>query len=428
MEKNRMHPIKRGRGTRMSFSTQTNVLEMPNLIEVQKNSYQWFRDKGLQEVLDDISPIEDFSGHLSLTFAGYTFKEEDAKYSIEKCKEGDRTYAAPLRVTVRLYDKENNREIKEQEIFMGDLPLMTDTGTFVINGADNGGDAYAALVTWLYSHFADANGDICSYNIPLSNIRLQELDGAAAFEAECTFDFDGLTRNDYNDPDFDMPEVEPSDYSFSGLGSTSRITHGIATKQAVPNSFSESAEYVEVASRTRDMQEGTTTTSETRDGVTTTTTATIVFNGDETRDEDTGEITDYGTATISRTVDFSSQGVARNFGGGIGYNSEGTFDGCDVLTPRMNFTITQSFPKAWFSRYYRKTIAACVGCVNKYAFDGFYPGCLQFQGVDAKTVWFASTDATGDSSRDWYWRASFKFAAAPMATFLFNGVQITKAG
>jgi len=109
---------------------------MPNLIEVQKNSYQWFRDKGLQEVLDDISPIEDFSGHLSLTFAGYSFKEEDAKYSIEKCKEGDRTYAAPLRVTVRLYDKENNREIKEQEIFMGDLPLMTKNGTFVINGAE----------------------------------------------------------------------------------------------------------------------------------------------------------------------------------------------------------------------------------------------------------------------------------------------------
>ena len=109
---------------------------MPNLIEVQKNSYQWFRDKGLQEVLDDISPIEDFSGHLSLTFASYTFKEEDAKYSIEKCKEGDRTYAAPLRVTVRLYDKENNREIKEQEIFMGDLPLMTKNGTFVINGAE----------------------------------------------------------------------------------------------------------------------------------------------------------------------------------------------------------------------------------------------------------------------------------------------------
>ncbi len=107
---------------------------MPNLIEVQKNSYQWFRDKGLQEVLDDISPIEDFSGHLSLTFASYVFKEEDAKYSIEKCKEGDRTYAAPLKVTVRLYDKENNREIKEQEIFMGDLPLMTKNGTFVING------------------------------------------------------------------------------------------------------------------------------------------------------------------------------------------------------------------------------------------------------------------------------------------------------
>ena len=109
---------------------------MPNLIEVQKNSYQWFREKGLQEVLDDISPIEDFSGHLSLTFSGYKFDEKDAKYSIEKCKEGDRTYAAPLKVFVHLYDKENNREIKGQEIFMGDLPLMTKNGTFVINGAE----------------------------------------------------------------------------------------------------------------------------------------------------------------------------------------------------------------------------------------------------------------------------------------------------
>ena len=120
----------------MSYQRQKEVLPMPNLIEVQKNSYQWFRDKGLQEVLDDISPIEDFSGHLSLTFSGYRFAEEDVKYSIEKCKEGDRTYAAPLKVSVRLYDKENDREIKEQEIFMGDLPLMTRNGTFVINGAE----------------------------------------------------------------------------------------------------------------------------------------------------------------------------------------------------------------------------------------------------------------------------------------------------
>ena len=136
MEKYRIHPTGSGKNIRMSYQRQKEVLPMPNLIEVQKNSYQWFRDKGLQEVLDDISPIEDFSGHLSLTFASYVFKEEDAKYSIEKCKEGDRTYAAPLKVTVRLYDKENNREIKEQEIFMGDLPLMTKNGTFVINGAE----------------------------------------------------------------------------------------------------------------------------------------------------------------------------------------------------------------------------------------------------------------------------------------------------
>ncbi|MBR2995499.1 MAG: DNA-directed RNA polymerase subunit beta, partial [Lachnospiraceae bacterium] len=136
MEKYRIHPTGSGKSIRMSYQRQKEVLPMPNLIEVQKNSYQWFREKGLQEVLDDISPIEDFSGHLSLSFTGYRFDEKDAKYSIEKCKEGDRTYAAPLRVNVQLYDKENNREIKGQEIFMGDLPLMTKNGTFVINGAE----------------------------------------------------------------------------------------------------------------------------------------------------------------------------------------------------------------------------------------------------------------------------------------------------
>ncbi len=136
MEKYRLHPTGSGKNIRMSYQRQKEVLPMPNLIEVQKNSYQWFRDKGLQEVLDDISPIEDYSGHLSLTFSGYRFDEKDAKYSIEKCKEGDRTYAAPLKVFVRLYDKENDREIKGGEIFMGDLPLMTKNGTFVINGAE----------------------------------------------------------------------------------------------------------------------------------------------------------------------------------------------------------------------------------------------------------------------------------------------------
>ncbi len=108
---------------------------MPNLIEVQKNSYQWFLDEGLKEVFDDISPISDYSGHLSLEFVDFELCEEDVKYSIEKCKERDATYAAPLKVKVRLINKEKD-EITEHEIFMGDLPLMTQTGTFVINGAE----------------------------------------------------------------------------------------------------------------------------------------------------------------------------------------------------------------------------------------------------------------------------------------------------
>jgi len=130
-----MHPIKVGNNVRMSYSKQKEVLEMPNLIEVQKDSYQWFLDEGLKEVFDDISPIADYSGHLSLEFVDFALCEDDIKYTIEECKERDATYAAPLKVKVRLHNKENN-EINEHDIFMGDLPIMTATGTFVINGAE----------------------------------------------------------------------------------------------------------------------------------------------------------------------------------------------------------------------------------------------------------------------------------------------------
>ena len=135
MEKNRIRPIKTGKSFRMSYSRQEEVLEMPNLIEVQKDSYKWFLDEGLKEVFDDISPIADYSGHLSLEFVDFTLCEDDVKYTIDECKERDATYAAPLKVRVRLYNKEND-EINEHEIFMGDLPLMTKTGPFVINGAE----------------------------------------------------------------------------------------------------------------------------------------------------------------------------------------------------------------------------------------------------------------------------------------------------
>ena len=138
MEKNRLHPTGSGKNIRMSFQRQKEVLEMPNLIEVQKNSYQWFLDEGLKEVFDDISPIEDYSGKLSLEFVDFKLCEDEIdknKNTIEKCKERDATFAAPLKVKVRLHNKEKD-EITEHEIFMGDLPLMTATGTFVINGAE----------------------------------------------------------------------------------------------------------------------------------------------------------------------------------------------------------------------------------------------------------------------------------------------------
>ena len=135
MEKNRIRPITSGKSSRMSYSRQKEVLEMPNLIEVQKDSYQWFLDEGLKEVFDDVSPISDYAGHFSLEFVDFTLCEDDVKYTIEECKERDATYAAPLKVRVRLYNRETD-EINEHEIFMGDLPLMTKTGTFVINGAE----------------------------------------------------------------------------------------------------------------------------------------------------------------------------------------------------------------------------------------------------------------------------------------------------
>ena len=130
-----MRPVESGRGMRMSFSTEKQVLDMPNLIEVQKDSYQWFLDEGLMEVFRDISPIVSHSKTLSLEFVDFQLCVDDKKYTIEECKERDATYAAPLKVVVRLRNLETD-EIAQHDIFMGDLPLMTETGTFVINGAE----------------------------------------------------------------------------------------------------------------------------------------------------------------------------------------------------------------------------------------------------------------------------------------------------
>ncbi|GKU27844.1 DNA-directed RNA polymerase subunit beta [Clostridium folliculivorans] len=130
-----VHPVQNGKRTRMSFGKVNDVAEMPNLIEVQLDSYQWFLDEGLQEVFDDINPIGNFTGNLVLEFVGYKLDRDNIKYSVEECKERDATFAAPLKVAVRLQNKETG-EIKEQEVFMGDFPLMTEQGTFVINGAE----------------------------------------------------------------------------------------------------------------------------------------------------------------------------------------------------------------------------------------------------------------------------------------------------
>ncbi|MDT8715807.1 DNA-directed RNA polymerase subunit beta [Clostridium sp. 19966] len=130
-----VHPVQVGKRTRMSFGTVKEVADMPNLIEVQLDSYQWFLDEGLQEVFDDVNPIADYTGNLVLEFVGYKLDMDNIKYSVEECKERDTTFAAPLKVKVRLYNKETG-ELKEQEVFMGDFPLMTEQGTFIINGAE----------------------------------------------------------------------------------------------------------------------------------------------------------------------------------------------------------------------------------------------------------------------------------------------------
>lgn len=130
-----VHPVQVGKRTRMSFSRLKEVGHMPNLIEVQLNSYNWFLKEGLQEVFDDINPIQDYTANLNLEFVGYKLDMDNIKYSVEECKERDATYAAPLKVKVRLLNKETG-EVKEQEVFMGDFPLMTEQGTFIINGAE----------------------------------------------------------------------------------------------------------------------------------------------------------------------------------------------------------------------------------------------------------------------------------------------------
>ncbi|MGN9136206.1 DNA-directed RNA polymerase subunit beta [Clostridium sp. HCP1S3_B4] len=130
-----VHPVQNGKRTRMSFSRVKDVTEIPNLIEVQLNSYKWFLDEGLHEVFDDVNPISNFTGNLVLEFVDYKLDLDNIKYSVEECKERDATYAAPLKVSVRLQNNETG-EIKEQEVFMGDFPLMTDQGTFIINGAE----------------------------------------------------------------------------------------------------------------------------------------------------------------------------------------------------------------------------------------------------------------------------------------------------
>jgi len=128
-------PISTGKRTRMSFGRVKDVYDMPNLIEIQLDSYNWFLSEGLDEVFDDINPISNYGGNLVLKFVGFHLDRENIKYSIEECKERDATYSAPMKVKIRLENIKTG-EIKEQEVFMGEFPVMTEQGTFIINGAE----------------------------------------------------------------------------------------------------------------------------------------------------------------------------------------------------------------------------------------------------------------------------------------------------
>ena len=160
--------IQCGKKERVCFSRTREVLQMPNLIEVQKKSYQWFLDTGLREVFRDVGAITDYTGNLELTFLDYSM-EEEPKYSVEECKERDATYAAPIKVRMRLRNKETG-EIKEQEIFMGDFPVMTDGGTFIINGAERGGglsDRPFSGYVFRHQQRAARQGDVHQHRYPL---------------------------------------------------------------------------------------------------------------------------------------------------------------------------------------------------------------------------------------------------------------------
>lgn len=249
---------------------------------------------------------------------------------------------------------ERDRQDREE----GENPRATRY--FVITGTDNGGEAYSALVSYLYVNFDDGYGGIATYDIPLKSIKMTKLEGADAFDAECSFEFPAASSADQsvNDQSYTPPDVQECDYQFTATGGTSHVTHSGATLYAVP--------------------------------------------------------------AVGETV--------RDFGGGIGLNSEGTYDGVDILTPRCNFTISQSFPQNWFNTYYRKTIASCIGCTNLYAFDGFPAGCVQLKSVDAKPVWFSYPDSYGNMMKDWYWRASFRFDVMPQMSLQFGGQTIVKRG
>lgn len=225
---------------------------------------------------------------------------------------------------------------------------------FLVVGADNAPDAYDALFAYLQTHFVDDDGNIASYNIPLDSIKLAKTDSDYLYEAEVVFAYRVANDETINEPEYEQPEIDEFDYTYTTTGGTAHITHSLATLGAAGADI-------------------------------------------------------------------------RNFDGGIGWNGD-SFDGVDIVTPRVEFSIGVNWPKTFFTQAYRLTLANATGCINSQAWNGFGAGCVLFKGVSAAPKSYKRVFPDGSTLKDYYWRAQYTFEASPASTHTFNSTTLVKRG
>jgi hypothetical protein len=226
-------------------------------------------------------------------------------------------------------------------------------------GSDDAGAAFAAMIDYLRTYWwQDDPGRIAAWQIPLKNVRMEKIEHAPAYNFECLFEFsDEDSSKDVNDPEYEYPPIQDSDYQFTTTGGTSHITHSLETLAAIP-----------------------------------------------------------------------AEGYPlRNFDRGIGLNEDNSFDGCDIVTPHVSFTITVSRPRLFLTSDTRMLLAQATGAVNSAPFDGFAAGELRFNGINSNKVEYNYTE-NGQSYKNWYWRISYSFEASPNVPLVFNNVPVVKRG